>query len=157
MPISLATCLNGSECRIRPIQAYGARVAHFMTLKQLILILGTLSIACGQSQAILPNLATPKWSHDKGDPPGSEVVFLRERSEDREHGVAGRFPAACVHPSLEESNERIIVSKEIDVEHISGDTASILAESRYSLLKRRKGSLVPRRTLHVLSGLGWQA
>jgi len=43
-------------------------------------MLGALIVAIGQpaSQAILTNLDSAKWTHEKGDPAGSQSVLLRE-------------------------------------------------------------------------------
>ena len=95
-----------------------------MTLTSMLLMLGALSIASAQSQAILTNLATGKWSHDKGDPPGSESVFLRDDPKTGGMELLVRFPAGHVFPAhWHESNERIIVLEgQLTLKQDSGDT-----------------------------------
>ena len=63
-----------------------------------------------QPAAILTNLATAKWTHDKGDPPGSESVMLRMDEKSGGMELLVRYPAGHVFkPHFHESNERIIV------------------------------------------------
>jgi quercetin dioxygenase-like cupin family protein len=60
--------------------------------------------------AILANLDTAKWEHDKNDPPGSESVLLR--ADPKTHGLEllVRFPAGhVIAPHTHDSNERIMV------------------------------------------------
>ena len=63
-----------------------------------------------QPASILTNLATAKWTHDKGDPPGSESVMLRIDEKSGGMELLVRYPAGHVFkPHFHESNERIIV------------------------------------------------
>lgn len=81
-------------------------------LKLTLLLLGSLAAARAQtdSRAILTNLATAPWSHDKGDPPGSESVLLRHDTQTKALELLVRFPAGhVIAPHWHDSNERIIV------------------------------------------------
>jgi quercetin dioxygenase-like cupin family protein len=83
-----------------------------MTWTHILLALGSCAIAFAQSstQPILTNLATARWTHDKGDPPGTESVLLRDDSKTGGMELLVRFPAGHVFkPHWHESNERIIV------------------------------------------------
>jgi len=83
-----------------------------MSFKQMLLVVGGLAILAGQSgsNAILTNLSTAKWVHEKGDPPGSESVMLREDPQTRGMELLVRFPGGhVIPPHRHDSNERIIV------------------------------------------------
>jgi quercetin dioxygenase-like cupin family protein len=83
-----------------------------MNFRQILLIMGSLAISAGQpaSNAIVTNLDTAKWTHDKGDPPGSESVMLRDDPKTGGMELLVRFPAGhVIAPHSHESNERIIV------------------------------------------------
>jgi quercetin dioxygenase-like cupin family protein len=74
---------------------------------------GSLAIAAGQpipTNTILTNLDTAKWTHDKGDPPGTEAVRLREDPKTGGMELLVRFPPGhVIKPHYHDSNERIIV------------------------------------------------
>jgi quercetin dioxygenase-like cupin family protein len=60
--------------------------------------------------AILSNLDTAKWEHDKNDPPGSESFLLRADPKTHALELLVRFPAGhVIAPHTHDSNERIIV------------------------------------------------
>jgi quercetin dioxygenase-like cupin family protein len=83
-----------------------------MKLSQMLPILGILAVATAQSpsKAVLTNLDTAKWTHEKGDPAGSESVLLREDPATGGMELLVRFPAGhVIAPHWHESNERIIV------------------------------------------------
>jgi quercetin dioxygenase-like cupin family protein len=62
------------------------------------------------SNTILTNLDTARWSHDKGDPPGMESVFLREDARTGGIELLVRFPAGhVIAPHWHDANERMIV------------------------------------------------
>ena len=109
-----------------------------MTLMHLFLILGTLSAACAQSQAVLTNLATAKWTHDKGDPPGTESVMLRADEATGGMDLLVRFPAGHVFkPHSHQSNERIIVLEgQLTLKRESGDL--LLDEGGVAFLPARE-------------------
>src|SRR5215831_604896 len=72
----------------------------------------TLAMAAAQpvSNAIVTNLETAKWSHDKGDAPGMESVFLRDDARSGGIELLVRFPAGhVIPPHSHDSNERILV------------------------------------------------
>jgi quercetin dioxygenase-like cupin family protein len=79
---------------------------------QLLAIAGTLAIAATQtaSAPVVTNLDSARWSHDKGDPPGMESVFLREDAGTGGIELLVRFPAGhVIAPHSHDSNERLIV------------------------------------------------
>jgi len=60
--------------------------------------------------ALLVNLSSAPWTHDKGDPPGSESVMLREDPQTHGMELWVRFPAGhVIAPHYHESNERVMV------------------------------------------------
>jgi quercetin dioxygenase-like cupin family protein len=78
----------------------------------MLLILGTFGVVTGQSTstAILSNLDTASWTHEKGDPAGSESVMLRMDQTTGGMDLLVRFPAGhVIAPHSHESNERIVV------------------------------------------------
>jgi quercetin dioxygenase-like cupin family protein len=81
-------------------------------LLNMLLIAGSIAIAAGQSEskAILTNLDSAKWTHEKGDSAGSESVMLRDDPATGGMELLVRFPAGhVIAPHWHESNERIIV------------------------------------------------
>jgi quercetin dioxygenase-like cupin family protein len=79
-----------------------------MIHKYTLLVLSFISMAAAQS--VVTNLDTAKWSHDKGDPPGSESVLLRQDAKTGGMELLVRFPAGhVIAPHSHDSNERIIV------------------------------------------------
>jgi quercetin dioxygenase-like cupin family protein len=83
-----------------------------MRLRHLLLMFGALAAASGQSasRAIVTNLDSAKWTHEKGDPVGSESVLLREDSATGGLELLVRFPSGhIIAPHWHDSNERVIV------------------------------------------------
>jgi quercetin dioxygenase-like cupin family protein len=75
--------------------------------------------------AILTNLDTAKWEHEKNDPPGSESVLLRADPKTHALEILVRFPAGhVIAPHTHDSNERIIVLEgQLTLRQDSGATA----------------------------------
>jgi quercetin dioxygenase-like cupin family protein len=75
--------------------------------------------------AILTNLDTAKWEHDKNDPPGSESVLLRTDPVTHGMELLVRFPAGhVIAPHTHQSNERILVLEgQLTLRQDSGATA----------------------------------
>src|SRR5580700_3674757 len=74
-------------------------------------VVGAVTMA-GQSgsKAVITNLDTAHWTHDKGDPAGYEGVMLRADQANGGMDLLVRFPAGhVIAPHSHESNERIIV------------------------------------------------
>lgn len=62
------------------------------------------------AQAIVVNSSDSKWTHDKGDPPGSESVMLREDAQTGGMELFARYPAGHVFsPHYHSVNERLIL------------------------------------------------
>lgn len=83
-----------------------------MIFRYRLLLSVSMAIATGQtaSQAIVTNLDTAQWTHQKGDPAGSESVMLRDDPATGGMDLLVRFPAGhVIAPHWHESNERIIV------------------------------------------------
>jgi quercetin dioxygenase-like cupin family protein len=73
-----------------------------------------LALAAGLAVAgdkmVIENSATAKWTHDKGDPPGSDGVVLRMDSQTGGLELLARYPAGYVFPvHYHDSNERMIL------------------------------------------------
>jgi len=82
-----------------------------MKLRHLLLLVGTLAAAAGQStsKAIVTNLDTANWTHEKGAA-DSEGVMLRTDAATGGMDLLVRFPAGHVIPAhFHESNEHLIV------------------------------------------------
>jgi quercetin dioxygenase-like cupin family protein len=72
------------------------------------LFLLTASLAMPQS--VFTNLAGAKWTHDKGDPPGAESVFLRQDAQTGGMELLVRYPGGHrFEPHWHSVNERILV------------------------------------------------
>src|SRR5271165_5629966 len=83
-----------------------------MKFGNMLLMLGSLAIATGQavSNAIVTNLDTANWTHDKGAAAGSEGVLLRTDATNGGMDLLVRYPAGhVIAPHFHESNERIFV------------------------------------------------
>ena len=83
-----------------------------MQLKPALLILGILAIAAAQSpsKAVVVNLDTAEWTHEKGDPADSTGVMLHSDETTGAMDLLVRFPAGhVIAPHFHDSNERIIV------------------------------------------------
>ncbi len=64
------------------------------------------------AQSVVTNLDDAKWTHDKGDPPGSESVFLREDAPTGGMELLVRFPAGhVIAPHWHSVNERVILAE----------------------------------------------
>jgi quercetin dioxygenase-like cupin family protein len=62
------------------------------------------------TKAVLANLSSAKWSHEAGDPPGSESVVLREDAATGATELLVRYPAGHVfHPHWHNANERVLL------------------------------------------------
>lgn len=60
--------------------------------------------------AIITNLADAKWTHEKGDAPGSESVMLREDAQTGAMELLVRYPAGHVFaPHWHSANERLLL------------------------------------------------
>ena len=69
-----------------------------------------LLLSQGGSGAVIAHLATAKWVHDAGDPPGSENVMLREDPKTGGMELLVRYPAGhTFNPHWHSANERLIL------------------------------------------------
>jgi quercetin dioxygenase-like cupin family protein len=83
-----------------------------MKLRHLLLLMGSLAAAAGQSasKAIVVNLDTANWTHEKGAAADSEGVMLRADAVTGGMDLLVRFPAGHVIPAhFHDSNEHVIV------------------------------------------------
>ena len=83
-----------------------------MKYKFALAVLGLAAIAAGQSgsKALLQNLETANWTHEKGDPDGSESVLLRSDAVSGALELLVRYPAGhVIPPHFHDSNERIVI------------------------------------------------
>ena len=114
-------------------------------LKRAVLILGSLAVATGQSpsKAILINLDTAAWTHEKGAPAGSEGVMIRADQTTGGMDLLVRFPAGhVIAPHWHDSNERIFVAEgQLTLRQDAGDT----------LLKAGGFAFLPAREVQRLS------
>ena len=83
-----------------------------MRIARVLLSLGVLAIAAGQSasKAVVVNVNTANWTHEKGAPEGSAGVVLRIDETTGGMDLLVRFPAGhVIAPHFHDSNERVIV------------------------------------------------
>ena len=96
-----------------------------MQLKPALLLLGILAIGAAQSpsKAVVINLDTAQWTHDKGDPADSTGVMLHSDEATGGMDLLVRFPAGhVIAPHFHDSNERIIVVEgQLTLRQDSGD------------------------------------
>jgi quercetin dioxygenase-like cupin family protein len=97
-----------------------------MKLRHILLIVGAIAIAAGQSStnAIVVNLATANWTHEKGSPDGSEGTMVRADPATGGMDLLVRFPAGhVIAPHFHDSNERIFVAEgQLTLRQDTGDT-----------------------------------
>ena len=88
--------------------------------------------------AVMINLDTAQWTHDKGDPPGSESVMVRADPKTGGLELLVRFPAGhVIAPHWHDSNERIIVLEgQLTLRQESGERA--LNPGGFALLPARE-------------------
>ncbi|HEY1341363.1 MAG TPA: cupin domain-containing protein [Bryobacteraceae bacterium] len=98
-----------------------------MKLTRIFCMAAAIGVSAAQTGpgAVLANLDTAQWTHDKGDPPGSEGVMLRADPKTGGIELLVRFPGGhVIAPHRHESNERIIVLEgQLTLRQDSGDTA----------------------------------
>ncbi len=85
-----------------------------MKLRHWALFLGSLAAVAGQtaSKAIVINLDSANWTHEKGAADGSEGVLVHKDEATGGMDLLVRFPAGHVIPAhFHESNERIFVAE----------------------------------------------
>jgi quercetin dioxygenase-like cupin family protein len=98
-----------------------------MKLIHLPLIVLSLVTALAQSpsKAVITNLDSAAWTHDKGDPPGEESVMLHADPATGGMDLLVHLPGGhIIAPHFHESNERIIVIEgQLTLRRDNGDTA----------------------------------
>jgi len=113
-----------------------------MKLKSILVVVGSLALASGQTgtEAVITNSATAKWTHDKGDPPGSESVFLREDTQTHGLELLVRFPAGhVITPHWHDCNERIIVLEgKLNLRNGDAKESSSLTTGGFAFLPARE-------------------
>jgi quercetin dioxygenase-like cupin family protein len=85
-----------------------------MKLTHWALFLGSVTAAAGQtaSKAIVINLDSANWTHEKGAAPDSSGVLVHKDETSDGMDLLVRFPAGHVIPAhFHESNERIFVAE----------------------------------------------
>jgi quercetin dioxygenase-like cupin family protein len=83
-----------------------------MKFRHVLLFLGSFAAAAGQSasKAIVVNLDTANWTHEKGAAEDSEGVMLRTDKTTGGMDLLVRFPAGhVIPPHFHDSNEHIVV------------------------------------------------
>jgi quercetin dioxygenase-like cupin family protein len=116
------------------------------------MILGTLAIAFGQSKAVMVNLDTANWSHDKD----SDWVLLHSDPVTKATEMLVRFPGGhLIPPHWHDSNERIIVLEgQLTIQQDEGDT--VLNTGGYAYLPAKEvQKLSCSSTTRCTFYLGW--
>jgi quercetin dioxygenase-like cupin family protein len=97
-----------------------------MKLRHIFLIMGCIGIAASQSatKAVVVNLVTANWTHEKGSPEGSEGTLVRTDPATGGMDLLVRFPAGhVIAPHFHDSNERIFVAEgQLTLRQEGGDT-----------------------------------
>ena len=115
---------------------YGRAAIGYARVVTLKLLLFTACVAC--AQPVLTNLDSAKWSHDKGDPPGSESVMLHQDPATGGMELLVRFSAGhVIAPHSHQSNERILVLEgQLTLKQDTG--ATVLKTGAYAFLPARE-------------------
>jgi quercetin dioxygenase-like cupin family protein len=91
------------------------------------MLLGSIGIAASQatSKAIMTNLSTANWTHEKGAVAGSESVVLHADPKTGGMDLLVRYPAGhVIAPHFHDSNERIVlVEGQLTLRRETGDVA----------------------------------
>jgi quercetin dioxygenase-like cupin family protein len=104
---------------------------------KLALLLWTASLAAGQS--VTSNLADAKWTHDKGDPPGAESVFLRQDARTGGIELLVRYPAGHVFaPHWHSVNERIVLLEGQLTVRVGADVEKVLEAGAFAFLPAKE-------------------
>jgi|SRR5215472_5223676 len=97
-----------------------------MTLRHILLITGLISVAAGQTttHAVVVNLDTANWTHEKGSPDRSEGMMVHSDEATGGIDLLVRFPAGhVIPPHFHDSNERIyVVEGQLTMRQDAGDT-----------------------------------
>jgi quercetin dioxygenase-like cupin family protein len=98
-----------------------------MNLRQTALLLAFLTTAAGQAntQAVIINLDTANWEHEKGSPDGSEGTLVHADQSTGGIDLLVRFPAGhVIAPHFHDSNERIFIAEgQLTLHRDTGDAA----------------------------------
>src|ERR1700743_2660763 len=96
-----------------------------MQVKPALLFLGVLAVAAAQtpSKAVVVNLETANWTHEKNDPPDSSGVMLHSDASSGAMDLLVRCPTGhVIAPRSHDSNELIgVVEGQLTLRQESGD------------------------------------
>jgi quercetin dioxygenase-like cupin family protein len=116
-----------------------------VTSRHILLIAGFIAIATGQTnpKAVVVNLDTANWTHEKGSPDGSAGMMIHSDEATGGIDLLARYPAGYViQPHFHDSNERIFVAEgQLTLRQDAGDT----------LLKSGSFAFLPARQVQRLS------
>ena len=88
---------------------------------------------------MVTNLADAKWTHDKGDPPGSESVLLREDAQTGGMELLVRFPAGhVIAPHWHSANERVILAEGKLSVRVGSGPETVLGPGGFAFLPARE-------------------
>jgi len=97
-----------------------------MKSRHILLIVGILAIAAGQTdtKAVVVNLDTANWTHEKGSPDRSEGTMVHADQATGGIDLLVRFPAGhVIAPHFHDCNERIFVAEgQLTLRQDNGDT-----------------------------------
>ncbi|HLJ48171.1 MAG TPA: cupin domain-containing protein [Bryobacteraceae bacterium] len=97
-----------------------------MTSRHILLIAGVIAIAAGQTntRAVVVNLETANWEHEKGSVDGSEGTMVHADEATGGIDLLVRFGAGhVIPPHFHDSNERIFVAEgQLTLRQDAGDT-----------------------------------
>jgi quercetin dioxygenase-like cupin family protein len=111
-----------------------------MELRHVLLFLVSIAVAADQtdSKAIVVNIDTANWTHEKGVTDDSGGVMLRTDKTTGAMDLLVRFPAGhVIPPHFHDSNERIIVVEgQLTLRQDEGDT--LINTGGYAFLPARE-------------------
>ncbi len=104
--------------------------------RHILLIAGLIAVAAGQTntKAVVVNLDTANWTHEKGSADGSEGMMIHADEATGGIDLLVRFPAGhIIPPHSHDSNERIFVAEgQLTLRQDAGDT--LLKPGGYAFL-----------------------
>lgn len=103
------------------------------------LVAAGIALAQPGGAPVVTNLADAKWTHEKGDPPGSESVLLREDAQTGGMELLVRFPAGhVIAPHWHSVNERVMVAEGKLSVRVGSGAETILGPGGYAYLPAKE-------------------
>jgi len=88
------------------------KLLQILAIAEAAALLTALLNAQSDSKAIVINLATANWTHEKGAPPETEGVMIRADDKSGGIDILARYPGGhVIAPHFHDSNEHVFVAE----------------------------------------------